>query len=129
MHGDEFDRFKTDINLVEYAADRYGYQRVRRESSRASASLRHPANDDKVIVSKASRGHWVYFSVRDDRDNGTIVDFILRRENKSLGEVRDDLRQWLGMPRPERSPSDRAPDLRPVERSRDAVVAAIAAAP
>jgi hypothetical protein len=128
MHSDEFERFKRDINLVEYAGDRYGYQHVRRESSRASASLRHPGNDDKIIVSKASGGHWVYFSVRDDRDNGTIVDFVLRRENKSLGEVRDDLRQWLGLPRPERSLAERAPDLQPVERSRHAVVKAVAAA-
>jgi hypothetical protein len=123
----ELDRFKRDINLVEYAEGR-GYERVRRESSRGSASMRHPGNDDKIIVARANGGHWIYFSVRDERDNGTIVDFVQRRENRSLGEVREELRQWLGTPRPERAPAERAPELKPVERDRHAVLRALAAA-
>jgi hypothetical protein len=123
----ELERFKTDINLVEYA-EQYGYKRVRRESSRSSASLRHPSNDDKIIVARANGGHWIYFSVRDDRDNGTIIDFVRHRENRSLGEIRDQLRHFLGTPRPERPLTERAPDLKPVERDRHAVIRALGAA-
>jgi hypothetical protein len=100
MHDDELHRFKSDIHLVQYAADRYGYQRDRRESSVSSHVLRHPVTDDKIVVRKDRDGHWTYFSVRDDRDHGTIVDFVQKRGGHSLGSVREELRQWLGTARP-----------------------------
>jgi len=103
MHDDELDRFKRDIPLLRYAVEGYGYQRDKRESSRASHVLRHPATGDKIIVRPNPDGHWTYFSVRDDRDSGTIVDFVLARMcGGSLGRVRQELRQWLGTPRPAR---------------------------
>ena len=79
MHDDELHRFKSDIHFLHYAADRYGYRRDRRESSVSSHVLRHPATDDKIVVRKDRDGHWTYFSVRDDRDHGTIIDFVQRR--------------------------------------------------
>ena len=101
MHDFELHQFKSDIDLVQYAIDRYGYQRDRRESSRASHVLRHSATNDKIVVRKASDGHWTYFSIRDDRDHGTIVDFVKARgRHSSLGDVREELRQWLGIARP-----------------------------
>ena len=101
MHDDELHRFKSDIHFLHYAADRYGYQRDRRESSVASHVLRHPATDDKIVVRKDRDGHWTYFSVRDDRDHGTIIDFVQRRgRHLSLGSVREELRSWLGTARP-----------------------------
>ena len=101
MHDDELHRFKSDIHFLHYAADRYGYRRSRPESSVASHVLRHPATDDKIVVRKDRDGHWTYFSVRDDRDHGTIVDFVQRRSrHSSLGSVRKELRSWLGTARP-----------------------------
>jgi hypothetical protein len=101
MYDSELHQFKTDINLVQYAIDRYGYQRDRRESSRASHVLRRPVTNDKIIVRQAADGHWTYFSVRDDRDHGTIIDFVQARgRHDSLGHVREELRQWLGTARP-----------------------------
>ena len=79
MHDPELDRFKRDIHFVHYAIERYGYTRDARESSRASHVLRREASDDKLIVRRSDDGHWTYFSVRDGRDNGTIVDFVQRR--------------------------------------------------
>ncbi len=90
----EIDQFKTDINLTEFAAT-IGYQIDRRESSRNSLVLRRNADHDKVIVSKGTGGHWTYFSVRNERDNGTIIDFIQFRLHISLGEVRKLLRPWI----------------------------------
>jgi hypothetical protein len=44
-------------------------------------------------------GHYVYFSVRDDRDNGSIIDWLQNRNRgMSLGAVRRELRPWLGQP-------------------------------
>jgi hypothetical protein len=95
---DELHRFKTDIPLVHYAVDRHGYQRDRRESSVSSHVLRHPTTGDKIVVRKDRDGHWTYFSVRDAHDHGTIVDFAQKRGgHRSLGSVRQELRQWLGI--------------------------------
>jgi hypothetical protein len=120
VRDDELHRFKSDVHFLQYAVERYGYQRDRRESSRASHVLRHAATNDKIVVRKERDGHWTYFSVRDDRDHGTIVDFEQRRgRHASLGSVRQELRQWLGTPRPPLDPAlEAAPpgafDRRPV---------------
>ena len=120
---DELQDFKRRINLTEYAAV-LGYQIDRKASSRNSAVMRHPAGD-KIIVAKAEDGHWVYFSVHDDKDNGTIIDFIQRREAGSLGDVRKRLRPWSGgsmptdVPRPAKESF--AADLDPIRKDLVAV--------
>jgi hypothetical protein len=63
-----------------------------------SAVMRHPVSDDKVIIKRGLDGHYIYFSVRDDRDNGTIIDFVQFRQRLSLGTVRKELRPWIGQP-------------------------------
>ena len=90
---EELERFKTEINLAEYAAS-LGYRIDRAESSRNSIVMR--CGNDKVIISRSDDdGHWRYFSVRDSQDNGTIIDFIQYRDDISLGTVRVQLRSWL----------------------------------
>ncbi len=91
----EIEDFKRHINLTEYAVAQ-GYVLDRKESSRNSATLRGPG-DDKIIIGKdAASGHWIYFSVRDNADHGTIVDFVQNRQRLTLGELRKTLRPWLG---------------------------------
>lgn len=99
----ELDRFKR-INLAEYAASR-GYRLVGREptpnggwrsSTSSSRLMRHPTTNDKIVLRIDRDGHWTYFSVRDDRDNGTIIDFLQRREARTLAAVRQELRGWSG---------------------------------
>jgi|GEM_PF-1537054 Toprim domain-containing protein/uncharacterized protein DUF3991 len=127
MYDHELDRFKRDVHLVQYAIDRHGYQRVARKSSRTSHVLRHAASDDKIVVAREADGHWVYFSVRDDRDHGSIVDFIQRRDRSSLGQVRQELRQWLGTPRPDPGSTCR-PATPTMSRDRKAATQGFAAA-
>ncbi|XSG84092.1 MAG: DUF3991 and toprim domain-containing protein [Methylohalobius sp. ZOD2] len=91
---DELEQFKRDINIVEYAAAQ-GYKIDRRESSRSSVVLRGHG-DDKIIVATDRDGHGIYFSVRDEADNGSIIDFVQRRKGLNLGQVRRELRQWIG---------------------------------
>jgi len=88
----ELDAFKR-IDLREYAAS-LGYELDRRESSRGNAVMRK--DSDKIIIKKEPDGHYVYFSVRDGVDNGTIIDFIQARKNISLGELRKELRAFSG---------------------------------
>lgn len=110
---DELETFKTAINLTAYAAGQ-GYQLDRKESSRSSVVMRHP-DGDKIIIARNQSGHWVYFSVKDEADNGSIVDFIQNRTGQNLGQVRQALRAWRGnglpvtsyAPQIERSHKDR----------------------
>lgn len=90
----ELEAFKTAIDLRAYAAS-LGYSLDRRESWRGSSVLRH-GNGDKLIVKKDHDQHYVYFSVRDDGDNGSIIDFAMRRKGLNLGQVRKELRPWIG---------------------------------
>src|SRR5271157_5127335 len=91
----ELDAFKRKVDLRQFAVS-LGYTMDRRESWRGSTVLRRDA--DKIVVKRNHNGHYVFFSVRDDRDNGTIVDFLERRQNLNLGEVRQILRPWIGRP-------------------------------
>src|SRR5436190_7923745 len=73
--------------------------------------MRHPATDDKIIIRRDVAGHWTYFSVRDDRDNGSVIDFLQRRRSLTLAGVRKELRSWLHEGRPRPSPSLYRPRL------------------
>jgi len=88
----DYSKFKTEINLTQYAAH-LGYEIDRKKSTRSSIAMRK--DSDKVIISK--RGNlWVYFSVTDDNDNGTIIDFAEKRTHKSIGEIGRELQNWIG---------------------------------
>jgi hypothetical protein len=92
---DEIEAFKSQIDLREYAAG-LGYTLDRKESWRGSAVMR--AGGDKVVIKRETDGHYVYFSVRDDRDNGTIIDFLQFRKRLNMGQVRKELRPWINRP-------------------------------
>ena len=112
----ELEQFKSRINLVEYAQTQ-GYQVDRKESSENSKVLRHD-NGDKILVVTGQNGHGIYLSVWDDRDSGSIIDFVQKRTGTSLGQIRKDLRPWIGgtgSP-PQRS---RQPEPKPVPTSKD----------
>jgi Protein of unknown function (DUF3991)/Toprim-like len=94
-HDTELDLFKREIDLRQFALS-LGYAMDRRESWRGSTVLRR--GGDKIVVKRKGNGHYVFFSVRDDSDHGTIIDFLQRRENRSLGAVRQILRPWIGRP-------------------------------
>ena len=93
---DELERFKTDINLSEYMA-LHGYSLSLKESSKTSAIMRHD-NRDKLVVTRNKNNHWVYFSVRDNSDNGSIIDFHQKRTGNNLGKTRQELRGFHGLP-------------------------------
>ncbi len=91
---DELEAFKCDINLSEYAASQ-GYSLDKRASSRNSAVMRD-SSGDKIIIARGADNHWIYFSVRDDTDNGSIIDFVQKRKGVKLGGARQELRPWVG---------------------------------
>lgn len=89
----DFTAFKQSVNLSHFAAGQ-GYELDRKKSTRSSLVMRH-ANGDKIIVSKKG-ANWVYFSVSNDTDNGTIVDFIANRTAKTLPDIGRELAAWSG---------------------------------
>lgn len=91
----ELEDFKTQIDLCEYAAGQ-GYTVDRRDSWRGSTVMRR--GNDKVVITRNDNDHYVYYSFRDDDDNGTIIDFVKHRKRLNLGEVRKELRPWIGRP-------------------------------
>lgn len=108
---DELEQFKSRINLVEYAQT-LGYQIDRKESSQNSKVLRH-GNGDKIVVATDQNGRGLYFSVRDDHDNGSIIDFVQKRTGASLGQTRKVLRPWIdGTGSPPQRPMQ--PEAKPV---------------
>ena len=122
MFDAELNGFKTVIDLRVYAAG-LGYQLDKKESWRGTAVMRHPLSNDKVIIKRGLDGHYVYFSVRDDRDNGSIIDFVQNRQRLSLGAVRKELRPWTSQA-PIPVPS--FPTLHKTEKDRFKVEAAYA---
>jgi len=97
MFDAELDTFKTGIDLRAYAAAQ-GYQLDRKESWRGSAVMRN-VNGDKIVIKRnAADGRYMFYSVRDERDNGTIIDFVRARKGLNLGEIRTELRPWIGQP-------------------------------
>lgn len=88
----DFSSYKSDINLSHYAAS-LGYELDPRKTTKSSLVMKHP-NGDKVIISKRG-SNYVYFSVSDDKDNGTIVDFIRKRTSKTFPEIGLELQKWV----------------------------------
>jgi hypothetical protein len=117
MFDPELESFKTLIDLRAYAAAE-GYQEDIRYNPRRiesiSTCMRHPATHDKIFVGR-HKSHYVYWSVRDSTDNGTIIDFVKHRKRMSLGAVRKELRPWIGQP-PVLVPA--FPPLREMEKNR-----------
>lgn len=95
----EAERLKTEIDLRVFAKSK-GYELDLKESCPNSAVMRHAGTGDKIIIKRDKDGHFVYFSVRDDQDNGTIFDFVQRREHCSFGAVRKELRSFISLPAP-----------------------------
>ena len=99
----ELDRFKRDIDLVDYA-QRFGYQ-IQKEGRRGDWQLIEK-NEEKLIVTRKG-DHQVYKNTENERDSGSVIDFVKTRggdgQGMNLGQVRQELRGYLdGNPAPAR---------------------------
>ena len=118
----ELDIFKTDINLADYAQAN-GYSIDKKKSSVNCLVLKHPEGDKILVGVNQSDGHYFYSSVKDDRDSGSIIDFIQNRKNLNLGEVRKKLRPWINEPsNPPYSPKQPTPKLTPSTPDRHKII-------
>ena len=125
---DELQKFKTAINLIQYARIK-GYLEEQHKvttvddlisSRKSSVTMRHP-DGDKIVISVNGNGHWVYFSVRDNRDKGSVIDFEQWRGGGTLGQIRKTLRGHIcNQPPLEKS----IPCLVPIEKKRATILEA-----
>lgn len=111
----ELQRFKREIKLHEYAASLgYAPSKDRDDQSRHEIVMRR--GDDKISIRKnISDGHYVYYSFRDETDNGTILDFVIRRQERNFGKARQILRLWAGTTPP--LPFDHLEESAPFDRA------------
>ncbi|MGK7953980.1 MAG: DUF3991 and toprim domain-containing protein, partial [Crocosphaera sp.] len=82
------------INLADYAQVK-GYTIDKNKSSVNCLVLKDNQGDKILVGLNQADGHYFYSSVKDDRDSGSIIDFIQNRRNLNLGEIRKELRPWL----------------------------------
>jgi hypothetical protein len=95
---DELETFKSEINLVEYAAAQ-GFTIKREHSSVNSKLMKNLETGEKIVIATSKKsGHCIFFDVHDPSDDkgGTIIDFVQRRQKLNIGQVRKVLRQWMG---------------------------------
>ena len=91
----ELDRFKRDIDLVDYA-QRQGYE-VKKEGKRGD--WHQLQKEGEVLIVTRKDDHQVYLNTGDDRDKGSVIDFAKTRggdgQGLNLGQVRQQLREYL----------------------------------
>jgi hypothetical protein len=118
----ELDKFKTDINLADYAQAN-GYSIDKKKSSVNCLVLKDNQGDKILVGLNQADGHYFYSSVKDESDHGSIIDFIQNRRNLNLGEVRKELRPWINEPSlPPYSPKQPTPKLTPSSPDRHKII-------
>lgn len=94
----ELDRFKDQIPIVPLATSRYGYDVT--DQARNGSWHKLEKAGEVLIVSKKD-GRDVFMNAGDTKDSGSVVDFVKTRDGLNLGQVRQQLRQYLGEGGPE----------------------------
>lgn len=93
----ELERFKQSIDLTDYAVRQHGYQ-IQKEGPRGDWQQLTKGEETLIVSRKGD--HKIYLNTGDDRDAGSVVDFAKTRggngEGLNLGQVRKELRQYLG---------------------------------
>jgi len=90
-----------------------GYAIDTEKTRRTSTVMRH-ANGDRLIIAKKPDDVYVYIAVRNgtEAESGTIVDLLKHDRRENLGEIRRELRRWLGIATPP------LPELTSVQKDR-----------
>ena len=118
----ELDKFKTDINLADYAQVN-GYSIDKKKTSVNCLVLKNTEGYKILVGINQSDGHYFYSSVNNDRDSGSIIDFIQNRRILNVGEVRKELRSWINAPsNPPYSPKQATPKLTPSSPDRHKII-------
>ena len=94
----DFEQFKQQIDLVEYAKDQ-GYIKDLQRSGGNSVSLYKADSGGKdriVVYPRQGAGADIYFNPNDGADKGTVVQFQHRRGTGEWKDTIEKLQQYLG---------------------------------
>lgn len=95
---DELQRFKTEINLSEYLAS-HGFELDEHKSCTSYAVMRK--NDLKYVVTQdRNDAHYVFTDAHNPANSGSVIDACQSLTGKNLGQVRKELRHWIGANKP-----------------------------
>ena len=75
---DDLEKVKREVNLIQHAAS-MGYVLDKEKSSNTWAVMEK--ENDKILIKNGpnQNGHWMYKSLVDEQEKGTIVDFMQKR--------------------------------------------------
>jgi len=96
----ELRKFK-ELNLVEFLTNAEGWE-IDKASSRNAFVLTH-SRGDKILVTRKEGGNFVYCSVYDDSNNGSIIDYLQNTHSLTLGACRKRIRSYLGTDTPKKN--------------------------
>ena len=113
----ELEALKTKINLSEFLASK-GYSLVKDKTTPNSVCMAFA--EERLIITKAVNGHWIYFRVQrsenDIKEGGSIINYLMNRSGKNIGQIRQELRPWLGfVKRPKISPESFVRSIKPMK--------------
>lgn len=100
----ELERFVREIPLPKLLEE-HGFALDRKESGKNSLKYRDGKN---ILIVGQKEGRWGYFSALDEKDRGSVVNFVQNHIEQNLGRVREYLRPYIGE---ERRPWREAPSM------------------
>ncbi|HID37141.1 MAG TPA: toprim domain-containing protein [Ghiorsea sp.] len=92
MADTELERFKTEIPIQQYLVNQ-GWTLDKKKSSKKHAVLSDGYS--KVVVARNENGHYVWFDTGTGK-GGSIIDLVQDLTGKNLGQVRKELRSYIG---------------------------------
>ena len=94
---EQLDVLKETIDIRDYLQD-HGYTVDKSRNTARHAAFTNEATGDKLVVptngNKQLAGY--FFNQYDKQDKGSIIDFAMSRQNKSLDEAREYILQYQG---------------------------------
>lgn len=98
----ELEKFKTEIDLVSFIR-KDGYDVDHAVSSHSTIALRNDSTGSLIFIKTTTQGHQIYndkkapleTSFAGGKNGGTIIDYVQKYHNKSLGQARVELRAAL----------------------------------
>lgn len=93
---EKLDAYRRDIDLVDFL-EAEGFRVNPKKGLRHGkwVVLEQPATGRKLIVTRAASGQYQYFNPEDDRDRGTVVDYVAGKLGLDL-RVKDGWRELFG---------------------------------
>ena len=88
----EIRSFKKEVNLAEFLR-KHGYTKEK-ELGKGGLLLKNP-DGERILVATSLNKHGVYFNVHDATDAGSIIEFLMRRNEGNFRQVQNELREWL----------------------------------